>query len=558
MKTYIDKEKSTTSPVQQKKSGQLGGATRPEQDIIQQQQAAADQSAQHNRLDALQTMANRQPAIHVPASMPKSIPIQRRFAGKVIQKKDEDQQKPVSANENEVAPGPEKKDSENERVIPDAPTFTDQLKSMAADFLKLGNPQKTAADYINAGLIASESTAKAAGSTTGLVSGIQKGADKTTEKVKGGFEGFTEAFAAIKNGFQAIRKVVDLIKNNQDYSTAAKAKQATEAGMLALNSAKGVVSSVKAFIEMINGAASGGLAASIPGLDIAISAGKIIMDGYYLAVSNSSRKTMNNRREEIAKEKGKSQQALDQDSEKFRTKDAKIANYKKVIADEEIRVKEQEKGKKGMFDWMRNPTPLKERKLRLDKLRLELQQLEMEAKTEANAREDVAEFTLATELRDANYKRVVRQSMHIAAEIAKIAGSVASLTGVGAAAGTAVKGAAEAVEGSAGLLRTAKQAGRDRDARKMIKGSSSSAHFDITKSTAAKKAFREQQANQIISMITGINTIDTKAQDAKALQIKSYLNASGVDIDQLFKKNGDAKAQIQLLVKAISQREFSE
>jgi hypothetical protein len=92
-----------------KKSGQLSGATRPEQDIIQQQQAAADQSAQHNRLDALQTMANRQPAIHVPASMPKSIPIQRRFAGKVIQKKDEDQQKPVSANENEVAPGPEKK-----------------------------------------------------------------------------------------------------------------------------------------------------------------------------------------------------------------------------------------------------------------------------------------------------------------------------------------------------------------------------------------------------------------------------------------------------------------
>jgi hypothetical protein len=556
MKSYIDKKKAEVSPAQMKKSGQPASAQRPEQETLQLQQAAADNSPMASRLEALQAMANQQTSVNIPTTLPKTIPIQRRYAGRLIQKKDDEQQKPISANENEVAPGKEK--TAPVAAVPDAPTLTDQLKSMAADFLQLGSPEKTAADFIQAGLIAGETTAKAGGAGSSLASGIQKGASKTTENVKSGFEGFTEAFAAIKNGFQAIRKVVDIVKNNQDYSTAAKAKQAAEAGMLAMDSAKGVLSSVKAFIEMVNGAASGGLAASIPGLDIAISAGKIIMDGYYLAVSNSSRKTMNNRREEIAKEKGKSQQELEQDSEKFRTNDAKIANYKKVIADEEIRVKEQEQGKKGMFDWMRRPTPLKDRKLRLEKLRLELQQLETEAKTEANAREDVAEFTLATELRDANYKRVVRQSIHIAAEIAKIAGSVTSLTGVGAAAGTAVKGAAEAVEGSAGLLRSAKQAGRDRDARKMIKGSASSAHFDVTKSTEAKKAFREQQVNQLIRMITGINKLDAKAQDAKAKQIKAYLNASGVDIDKLFKKKGEPKAQIELLVKAINQREFSE
>jgi len=49
---------------------------------------------------------------------------------------------------------------------------------------------------------------------------------------------------------------------------------------------------------------------------------------------------------------------------------------------------------------------------------------------------------------------------------------------------------------------------------------------------------------------------DPKTMQKSAATIKTYLEASGVDKDKLFKANGDPQKQIKMLVDAIQQREF--
>ena len=437
----------------------------------------------------------------------------------------------------------DKKHAANMGIVGDSITGVTGILGLAKGFKDLGDPDAKAADLIETALSIEQGAMKTGEAISKLTHTASGSSSPTTaSKFGSAFEGYGAAFSGIKEGFSGMRKVVTLINKHQDYSTEEKAKQSGQIALHALESAKSVVLSVKAFIELVNGAASGGLMAAVPGLDIAISAGKLILDGYYLAMSNNNRKVMNERRKQIVASKGAD---LSEAATFYRSVDAEIANKKKVIKDDEERIEKS------------TSTDEKKRlKKRIKKLQSEITTLEAEKASDGLTRDDVAEYAMATEFRDANTKRVTRQAIHIATEMTKIAGSVATLTGVGALGGAITKGAASAVELSLPAARLAKQAGRDKAARKMAKGKLDKSMFDVTKSTAAKEDYRLKQVKYLIKLIIDASYKDPKKNQAEIKNIINYLKATGVSTGTLFKKNGDPQAQLKMLVDAISQREF--
>ena len=437
----------------------------------------------------------------------------------------------------------DKQHAANMGIVGDSITGVTGILGLAKGFKDLGDPNAKAADLIETALTIEQGAMKTGEAVSKLTHTASGSSSPTTaSKFGSAFEGYGAAFSGLKEGFMGMRKVVTLINEHQDYSTEDKAKQAGEIALHALESAKSVVLSVKAFIELVNGAASGGLMAAVPGLDIAVSAGKLIMDGYYLAMSNNNRKVMNERRKQIVASKGAD---LSEAATFYRTVDAEIVNKKQVIKDDQERI---EKAK--------STAEKKRLQKRVKKLQAEITTLETQKASDGLTREDVAEYAMATEFRDANTKRVTRQAIHIATEMTKIAGSVATLTGVGAMGGAITKGAATAVELSLPATRLAKQAGRNRAARKMAKGKLDKSMFDVTKSSAAKEDHRLKQVKHLIKLIIDASYKDPKENKADFKNIINYLKATGVSTDTLFKKNGDPQTQLKMLVDAISEREF--
>jgi len=438
----------------------------------------------------------------------------------------------------------------NMGITGDSITGLTGLLGLAKGFSDLGDPEKKASELIVIGIEIEQAGMKTGEAVAKLVHTGSKSQTPTDASRFGStFEGFGAAFAGIKSAFLGMKDVVSLIKNHQDYSTAETTKKAGQVAINALETAKSIVLSVKAFIELVEGAAAGHLLAAVPGLDIAISAAKMIMQGYYLAISNVSRKIMNERRQEIAEEKGTTKGELQTASEFYRGKDAEIANKKAVITADRERLKGKLSADK--------KTKIKQRILELEQ---KIRALEQEIRFQKQADGDspigeVAEYTMVTELRDANTKRVKRQSIHLATEIANIAGAVVTLSGVGGIAGGVIKGSAAAAELSLPVARMAKQAGRDRAARKMAKGKLDKSKFDPTKSTAAKAAFRLKQVQFLIRAI--IKAKYPKYQtEAYVKRVDSYLTASGVNRRKLEAENNDPQKQLQMLVDAIEQREF--
>lgn len=440
----------------------------------------------------------------------------------------------------------EKQHAANMGIVGDSITGVTGLLGMARGFKDLGDPEAKAADLVETALAIEQGGMKTGEAVSKLVHTASGSQDPTTaSKFGSAFEGYGAAFGALREAFSAMRKIVKAINNRKENTTQDKVKAAGEISLHLLETAKSVVLSVKSFIELVNGAASGGLMASVPGLDIAVSAGKLIMDGYYLAVSNSSRKVMNQRRKEIIKAKGGDAEALDKASNEYRSIDAEIANKKAVIDSDQERVSNPKTSAKDK----------KRLKKRISRLKGEIKQLEKQ-KSDEFSRDDVAEYTLATELRDANTKRVTRQGIHIATEMTKIAGSIATLTGVGALGGAITKGAASAVDLALPATRLAKQAGRNRAARKMAKGKMNKSRFNPTRSTAAKTDFRIRQIRHLLKMIVHFSYRKPNKRNKEARNILAYLKASGVNTERLFRKNGDPQAQIKMLLDAMQEREF--
>lgn len=441
----------------------------------------------------------------------------------------------------------------NMGIVGDSITGITGLLAMANGFVSLGDPEASTADLIEKALEIEQGAMKTGEAISKLTHTASGSQDSTVASAFGSaFEGFGAAFSGIKEAFVGMRQLVELINKHQDYSTPEKAKAAAEIAIHAMETAKSIVLSVKAFMELVNGSASGQLMAAVPGLDIAISGVNIIMEAYYLIISNNSRKEMNDQRNLLANNNKEDKNKLKEASSNYRKYDAAIANKKRIV----------EKYEKELA----NPGKKTDKpKLQSEIKRLKLEITELETYKHEVSREDVAEFTLATELRDANKKRVVRQGIHIATEMAKIAGSIATLTGVGAMGGGVVKGAAAATDLALPVARFAKQKARNSKAKKEAKAilnkddvlkKGKIIELDTSKSSYAKNDFRVKQVKYLIRLIVDLAYKDP-AKDKKDFEkVKRYLKASGVNEGKLFSKNGDPQKQISILLNAFQQREL--
>lgn len=441
----------------------------------------------------------------------------------------------------------------NMGIVGDSITGVTGLLAMANGFVSLGDPEATTADLIEKALEIEQGAMKTGEAISKLTHTASGSKDSTVASAFGSaFEGFGAAFAGIKEAFVGMRQLVELINEHQDYSTPEKAKAAGEIAIHAMETAKSIVLSVKAFMELVNGSASGQLMAAVPGLDIAVSGVNIIMEAYYLIISNNSRREMNDQRNLLAGNKKENKSKLKEASSNYRTYDAAIANKKRIV--EKLEKELANPGKK-----------TDKSKLKKEIKRLNLEIAGLETYKHEVSREDVAEFTLATELRDANKKRVVRQGIHIATEMAKIAGSIATLTGVGAMGGGVVKGAAAATDLALPVARFAKQKARNSKAKKEAKAilnkddvlkKGKFYNLDTSKSSYAKNDFRVKQVKYLIRLIVDL-AYKNPVKDKKDFEkVKRYLKASGVNEGKLFSKNGDPQKQISILLKAFQQREL--
>jgi len=441
----------------------------------------------------------------------------------------------------------------NMGIVGDSITGITGLLAMANGFVSLGDPEATTTDLIEKALEIEQGGMKTGEAISKLAHTASGSENPTVASAFGSaFEGYGAAFSGIKEAFVGMRKLVELINEHQDYSTPEKAKAAGEIAIHAMETAKSIVLSVKAFMELVNGSASGQLMAAIPGLDIAISGVNIIMEAYYLIISNMSRKEMNDQRKLLANNKKEDKAKMKEASSSYRKYDAAISNKKRII----------EKYEKELA----NPGKKTDKgKLQVKISRLKLEIAELETYKHELSREDVAEFTLATELKDANKKRVVRQGIHIATEMAKIAGAIATLTGVGAMGGGVVKGAAAATDLALPVTRFAKQKARNSKAKKEAKAILNKEdvlkkgklyNLDTSKSSYAKNDFRVKQVKYLIRLIVDLAYKDPVKDKKDFDKVKRYLKASGVNEGKLFSKNGDPQKQISILLQAFQQREL--
>lgn len=441
----------------------------------------------------------------------------------------------------------------NMGIVGDSITGITGLLAMANGFVSLGDPEATTADLIEKALEIEQGGMKTGEAISKLTHTASGSENPTVASAFGStFEGYGAAFSGIKEAFVGMRKLVELINEHQDYSTPEKAKAAGEISIHAMETAKSIVLSVKSFMELVNGSASGHLMAAVPGLDIAISGVNIIMEAYYLIISNNSRKEMNDQRNLLANNHKDKKTEMKEASSNYRIYDAAIANKKRIV--EKYEKELANPGKKTDTSKLQNEIK-----------RLKLEIAELETYKHKVSREDVAEFTMATELRDANKKRVVRQGIHIATEMAKIAGAIATLTGMGATGGAVVKGAAAATDLALPVARFGKQKARNSKAKKEAKAilnkdnvlkKGKFYNLDTSKSSYAKNDFRVKQVKYLIRLIVDLaykNPVKDKNDFDK---VKRYLKASGVNEGKLFSKNGNPQKQISILLDAFQQREL--
>lgn len=160
------------------------------------------------------------------------------------------------------------------------------ILSMAISIKNLiGNGQRGITDWISA---IWENLTNAA-NLTSSISQIAASANdsETTQSVSDWSGSFGGAMSTLSSGITTIKSVADLINmiaSDDKYDKNEYIKVGSEIISGALETAKGVVESVKSFLDIFN-AGTAGLASAVPAIGIAISATQTIVQGYYLAVS---------------------------------------------------------------------------------------------------------------------------------------------------------------------------------------------------------------------------------------------------------------------------------
>jgi len=444
-------------------------------------------------------------------------------------------------------------------------------------------------------------------------------ADKTAALLGSAFEGFSAGFGTIITAFKAIKQSITTVKA-QDLSTSDKMKASGEIILNILNTVKSSVLSVKAFYEFATGSASGKLMAVVPGASIAIAALKLIMQAYYIIQSYSSYISLNEQQNvvvanaDVPGDNGgvEKYDKMEKASEFYRKNDAMISNKQALIAEDKAtvaknittiekneeayktldhtikqaenrlknkdkpttksatksmaklieKIKTDKKQRKQCTAKQQKAKKSKEKRLsRIKEKEKEIKVLKTnkfaDKKKNVVSKDSLAEFTMIQELKGGNIKRIKRQGVHIAAEIARIVADVMILAGVGGIAGGVTKGVAGGVELALPAVRLAKQAGRNRAGREKAKKKSGSQHsslFDTSKTVHAKKDFRLEQIRTLLKI--AISLAPEKTKEKEYIKLQTYVSATGVNIGSLFKQNGKPDKQITMLFKAMTERDF--
>lgn len=441
------------------------------------------------------------------------------------------------------------------------------IKDMALSLQTMFSPDKDFLDKVEAGLTGVKGGADTVKSGSGFTKEVAADGSSAKTNADGTGKwagGVADAIGAIKSAFLSMKGIVKLVKERGESTKKEKAVEGVAVATNMLESAKSVLSTINGVRDALGGTADSGIAQAIPGLDIALAAINIIKEGYYLVVSYQEYKNMAAEREKQKKDNV----GVDAQAEDIRLKEAKISNLKSVIDDDQKRSIQlaldiaKAGTSKGFFGGDSEKDKLTTEKTRIDarisSMTAQINVIEVEKNKVQNAHPEALEFALVGEIAEANKKRVVRNSILLVAEFANLAGSIANLTGAGAIAGAGLKTAAATVKVGLPAARLAKQAGRDRQARKEAKGESDmiTSGFDPSKSTAAKQDYRMKQINTLLTQIQGLSVLEGAKFDQRAAQLEGYIQALGVEPAALYRANNKQQTQITMLYKALVQREF--
>ena len=439
------------------------------------------------------------------------------------------------------------------------------IKAMADSLQTIMDPKKDALDKIEAGMSMGEGAAGGVGSAADLTNEVASEGSKAaedSEAVSSWSGGIGDAFTAIKSAFVAMKDIVNLVKERTESSNKEKAIEALGVAQSLVDSAKSTLSTINGIKEAIDGGTFGGVAAAIPGLDIALSGITIIKQGFYLAVAAYDFNKLKKDKEAKLADKGE----LAVEAEQIRIKESKISNLKTAISkdedrllviEEELKTASDKKGKFGESKKVKLETEKVEITTRKVAMDAELNSATTEKASLEDGKDNVLEFALVGEIGEANKKRIIRNSILLVAEFANLAGSITNLSGAGAVVGAGLKTASASVKVALPAARAAKQTGRDSAANAEAKGETTMASrvFDASKSTAAKRDYRMKQVNTLLGQIQGLSQLEGPKFDARAAQLEGYISAMGVSPKRLYAATPDQEKQITMLYKALIQRE---
>lgn len=346
-----------------------------------------------------------------------------------------------------------------------------QILSTIRETLAISSAERTKGDYASAGLAITESGGKMVSGSAGLV---DKAAKSTGHKNGVGgsssvsdYSGtVAEAISAVKSTIMTVKGIYDMYSKFSEKDTGEKAKGVIDVISNAIQGAQSGLKVAKGIMEIME-TSTASLTSVIPGVSIAVSGVKIAIKTVDVIKAGLNRSAMT---------------ALKRD---FKGK-AENAAFVKAKT------------------WYRN-AGVDKAKLAAHKLTLETKAAQGDAAAR-NQLEAIKNYELAKEMKNINVKRTTRGGLQIGLELTKIAADIATLTGVGAQVGTPLKIVASGVGAAMPIVRSLKQAGRDRAAKDGAWGITK-AVFDANKSTEKKLERRSRDADLILDLIRSLPEI---------------------------------------------------
>ncbi len=464
------------------------------------------------------------------------------------------------------------------------------LLGMAVSMRDLFKGEASAWDRVNAALSLGNATygvVGAASQAASLAFASDSSQYKEAATTSAWAYGYADMFSTLASAVKTIKGIVDLVKLVANRKREPKTAFLATGGDILVNgleTAKGVLRSIRGVQEALNFGTTGTAFMSVlPGFDIAIASVKSIMQGYYLVVSAVEWYRMNQHQDVLQQElaakhytKPQIQEAL----KRYKHEEAMAAKLTQLSAETQVKIDAQtavvaklpEAGPK------REAATQKLTGLEAKKAGYDQKKRELDAASQADegrdgpTRAELEEMDLSSDLALANKRRVTRQSVHIGANLAQIAGAIATLvSGPGAPAALALKLAAAGVDSSLPLFRWLKQKGRDTAAKNVAKGETgiSNRIFNADKTTAAKMAARKKQAVVILMMVQRLNDLMPNSEDpvtqaaqmetlkTQVKRVEMYISASGCPPERLYAAAPDAGKQVSVLVKELSRRELA-